>query len=103
MRSDFPVPPVFCITAEAYRYFTTKTGLTQLYRSIFDSGSAYTQNVTLQSSIITEKILAEKIPQEITDAICSAYGNLVGRGTLVAVRSSALAVSSLSKSSNKTS
>ena len=91
MRAGFPVPPGFCITAEAYRYFTAKTGLTQLYQSILDSGSDDTQNVTLQSSIITEKILAEKIPQEITNAVCSAYGNLIGRGTLVAVRSSATA------------
>lgn len=91
MRSGFPVPPGFCITAEAYRYFTTKTGLTQLYQSILDSGSTDTQNITLQSRTITEKILAEKIPQEITDVIYTAYDNLVGRGTLVAVRSSATA------------
>lgn len=96
-KTDVPVPYGFATTAYAYRYFIKESGLEEKMRSILSEltdveNSALLRNV---SARLRDAIMAEKMPQDLQDAIGAAYvelGKRVGEeNPYVAVRSSATA------------
>ena len=96
-KTDVPVPYGFATTAYAYRYFIKESGLEEKMRSILseltdDENSALLRDV---SARLRDAIMAEKMPQDLQDAIGAAYvelGKRVGEeNPYVAVRSSATA------------
>lgn len=96
-KTDVPVPYGFATTAYAYRYFIKESGLEQKMRTIL-AELTDVENSALLRDVCTrlrEAIMAEKMPQDLQDAIGAAYvelGKRVGETEpYVAVRSSATA------------
>ncbi|AEH25148.1 phosphoenolpyruvate synthase [Pyrococcus yayanosii] len=101
-RAGIPVPPGFCVTAEAYKYFVENTlvedGRT-LQEWIMDviSKTNVDDSKQLQENTakIREKIISMPMPEEIAEEIRRAYKELSQRfgqeEVYVAVRSSATA------------
>ncbi|MEW9491553.1 MAG: pyruvate, water dikinase [Candidatus Aramenus sulfurataquae] len=84
------VPPGFIITSKAYYYFISHNNLNTKIKEILDQE----KDVEEASKRIKELILKSKIPEDLEQAILSAYDELakrVGTEILVAVRSSATA------------
>ncbi|MCI2414941.1 MAG: pyruvate, water dikinase [Candidatus Aramenus sp.] len=84
------VPPGFIITSKAYYYFISYNNLNTKIKEILDQE----KDVEEASKRIKELILKSKIPEDLEQAIFSAYDELakrVGTEILVAVRSSATA------------
>ncbi len=84
------VPPGFIITSKAYYYFISHNNLNTKIKEILDQE----KDVEEASKRIKELILKSKIPEDLEQAILSAYEELakrVGTEILVAVRSSATA------------
>ena len=81
--AGFPVPPGFCITAEAFRRFMGKIDICEVPTDL--------ANIARKFREISEKILSEEIPGDLATTILNAYQSIIGCGRLVAVRSSATA------------
>ena len=96
-KTDVPVPYGFATTAYAYRYFIKESGLEEKMRSILSELTDVENSALLRdvSSRLRYAIMAEKMPQDLQDAIGAAYvelGKRVGEeNPYVAVRSSATA------------
>ncbi len=95
----FPIPPGFCITADAYSYLLEVTGLNQVINRLLDEINFDDhEDIAGRSAVIRDLIEQQPIPEEIAAAILRAYADL-GRAlacrhleaTPVAVRSSATA------------
>lgn len=95
-RAGLPVPPGFCVTADAYRRFTAsaQTTITQILN---ETRMDDPDDVETKSAQLREFLIAQPIPPDIADEILQAYAQLAhalhsAAGTLpVAVRSSATA------------
>lgn len=96
-KTDVPVPYGFATTAYAYRYFIKESGLEEKMRSILAELTDVENSALLRdvSARLRNAIMAEKMPQDLQDAIGAAYvelGKRVGEeNPYVAVRSSATA------------
>lgn len=96
-KTDVPVPYGFATTAYAYRYFIKESGLEEKMRSILSELTDVENSALLRdvSARLRDAIMAEKMPQDLQDAISAAYvelGKRVGEeNPYVAVRSSATA------------
>ncbi|MCD8360863.1 MAG: phosphoenolpyruvate synthase [Acidaminococcaceae bacterium] len=96
-KTDVPVPYGFATTAYAYRYFIKESGLEEKMRTILSELTDVENSALLRdvSARLREAIMAEKMPQNLQDAIGAAYvelGKRVGEeNPYVAVRSSATA------------
>ena len=96
-KTDVPVPYGFTTTAYAYRYFIKESGLEEKMRSILSELTDVENSALLRdvSARLRDAIMAEKMPQDLQDAIGAAYvelGKRVGEeNPYVAVRSSATA------------
>lgn len=96
-KTDVPVPYGFATTAYAYRYFIKECGLEEKMRSILSELTDVENSALLRdvSARLRDAIMAEKMPQDLQDAIGAAYvelGKRVGEeNPYVAVRSSATA------------
>ena len=96
-KTDVPVPYGFATTAYAYRYFIKESGLEEKMRSILSALTDVENSALLRdvSARLRDAIMAEKMPQDLQDAIGAAYvelGKRVGEeNPYVAVRSSATA------------
>ncbi|GIU68937.1 MAG: phosphoenolpyruvate synthase [Candidatus Woesearchaeota archaeon] len=92
------VPNGFALTAYAYRYFLEKAGIKEQIKQILsDLNTHDIQNLSERGQKVRDTILRAEFPQELKNAILSAYRDLCGaykrdRSDVdVAVRSSATA------------
>ncbi|MEW5762725.1 MAG: phosphoenolpyruvate synthase [Bacillota bacterium] len=92
-RAGIAVPPGFCVTAEAYRYFVERMELQPKIRELIRQTDINdVEQLTLNTARIRDLIKATPVPPEIADEIGRAYGELGGGEDVpVAVRSSATA------------
>jgi pyruvate,water dikinase len=89
------VPNGFAVTAYAYRYFLKKAKIEKQIKQILsDLDTKNMQNLAERGRKVRETILKAEFPEELKNAITSAYKKLskeYGKNTDVAVRSSATA------------
>lgn len=96
-KTDVPVPYGFATTAYAYRYFIEKSGLKEKMAALLSELTDVENSALLRdvSAKLRAAIMAEKMPDDLQQAIAGAYAELakkVGEElTFVAVRSSATA------------
>jgi phosphohistidine swiveling domain-containing protein len=97
VRAGLPVPPGFCVTAEAYREFVRVAGLAErIERLLADLDPDSTSQVDEAARRIRGLFNEEPIPSEIAESISQSYAELAlvvdgGGQPAVAVRSSATA------------
>jgi len=99
VQASLPVPPGFCLTAEAYRDFVQATGLDRRIGEILaDTDQHDPVDVAAKSALIRETIVEQEVPVDIAQQIRHSYARLARElGTedvawaSVAVRSSATA------------
>ncbi len=87
------VPDGFAITAEAYRYFLSCTGLNRRIQDILKTlDTSSVENLQEHGGQVRQAILATPLPDDLEEEIIKAYFELNGGRALdVAVRSSATA------------
>ncbi len=89
------VPDGFAITAEAYRYFLRVAGLNEhIQKTLADLNTHDMSNLSARGHAVRQAILSATLPDDLQEAIASAYRHLQGASQLpldVAVRSSATA------------
>ena len=89
------VPDGFAITAEAYRYFVSSTGLDKKIAEVLsDLDTSNIKNLQKKGKQIRTLILKSKLPDDLEKEISSAYEKLESmykKNVDVAVRSSATA------------
>ena len=90
------IPDGFALTANAYRYFFTETGLNKKIENILsDLDTKSISNLQMRGKKVRQAVLKEKFPALLQDAVRKAYSKLeekYGRKNIdVAVRSSATA------------
>jgi len=93
-NADFPVPPGFAITTEAYDLFLTQNNLlAEISKIQKDTNVNNPTELDRASKIIQKKVLVGEIPELVAKEIITAYKKLSGsfKKELVAVRSSATA------------
>ena len=96
-KTDVPVPYGFATTAYAYRYFIEKSGLKEKMAALLSELTDVENSALLRdvSAKLRAAIMAEKMPEDLQQAIAEAYAELakkVGEELpFVAVRSSATA------------
>ncbi|RDV83230.1 phosphoenolpyruvate synthase [Ammonifex thiophilus] len=93
-RAGIPVPPGFCVTAEAYKHFIETTGLAPKIKEIIATTNVDNLEELMQNTErVRELIRSTPVPPEIEEEIISAYKELAAGGPepAVAVRSSATA------------
>jgi len=92
-RAGIAVPPGFCVTAEAYKYFVERMELQAKIRALIKQTDINdVEQLTLNTARIRDLIKATPVPPEIADEITRAYRELGGGDDVsVAVRSSATA------------
>ncbi|MBO8128652.1 MAG: phosphoenolpyruvate synthase [Peptococcaceae bacterium] len=93
-RAGIRVPPGFCVTAQAYKYFIERTGLqAKIQELINQTDINNVEELSLNTARIREMIKGTAVPPEIEDEIIRAYEEMVKDDTppVVAVRSSATA------------
>lgn len=96
-KTDVPVPYGFATTAYAYRYFIEKSGLKEKIAALLAELTDVENSALLRdvSAKLRAAIMAEKMPEDLQNAIAEAYAELgrkVGEDLpFVAVRSSATA------------
>jgi phosphohistidine swiveling domain-containing protein len=99
VAAGLPVPPGFCLCAQAYRDFIQATELDEPIRSILAETRQYDPaDVEVKSALIRDLFLQHRVPRAIAEEIGDSYRHLVrqlGRADVsavpVAVRSSATA------------
>ncbi|WP_420641006.1 PEP/pyruvate-binding domain-containing protein [Candidatus Leptofilum sp.] len=90
--AGFPVPPGFVLTTAAYDAFVKEHDLQQKIVDIAHTISVSNpQSGKTAAAKIKQLFLAAEIPAVIAEAVLTAYENLSGLATAVAVRSSATA------------
>jgi len=93
-RAGIPVPPGFCVTAQAYKHFVETTGLAPQIREIINKTDVNDlEELMANTARIRELIRSTPVPAEIAREVTAAYKELGGEGAppRVAVRSSATA------------
>jgi len=89
-NAGIPVPPGFCVTAEAYYYFLEKTGIkVKLAKDLKGLNPENNKKLNAVAKDIKKTILKAKMPDDLAKEIKEAYRKL--GGFPVAVRSSATA------------
>ena len=98
INADIPIPPGFAVTAKAYQHFLTSTDIgKEIYRTIEETVSDVDdpKQYDAASKKVRKIIESAQMPQDIKDAITTAYTELSKRTqterAFVAVRSSATA------------
>ena len=72
--NNFPIPPGFVVTAQAYKYYIEKTGLEEQIKNILNELDVNDNNVLNNASKkIRELFSRTKMPKNIEDAILDAY------------------------------
>lgn len=76
-HTKLPIPPGFCVTADAYRLFLEQTGIKKEIEKILKTIDV-NNNESLQSKTkeIRDIILSVEMPQELKKEIIEAYDNL---------------------------
>ncbi|MCC7161222.1 MAG: hypothetical protein IT331_01905 [Anaerolineae bacterium] len=95
-HAGLPVPPGFCVAAEAYRKFTAHVGptITALLKNMRPDDA---DDVEIKAAQLRDALIAQPMPDEVADQITRAYADLnrsmnqPDSGLPVAVRSSATA------------
>jgi pyruvate,water dikinase len=92
-KAGIPVPPGFCVTSPAYFYFLDANELRPKIKEILkDVNINSGKSLNAARDKVQSLILKAKIPQDLEEAIVSAYKKMPEKDkTLVAVRSSATA------------
>jgi len=92
LAGGFSVPPGFCITADAYRYFCDEAGLNERIRQLLGEVDPAQPGSARETTERIRALIAEApLPQELHDAIVEAYNDLAAMvGLACAVRSSAV-------------
>lgn len=96
-KTDVPVPYGFATTAYAYRYFIEKSGLKEKMAALLSELTDVENSALLRdvSAKLRAAIMAEKMPEDLQQAIAGAYAELANKVgeelPFVAVRSSATA------------
>lgn len=95
-QKGLKVPPGFCVTSEAYRYFIEKSNLNTLIEEKIEKLDVEDSNMLQEtSSQIKELIVSSQVPLDLANEIKMAYGEfngIIGKEDVeVAVRSSATA------------
>lgn len=76
-NSKFPIPPGFCVSAEAYDFFIKKTGIKKKISSLLKKIKIEeTESLQKASEAIQEIILNSKMPDELIKEIEDAYKHL---------------------------
>ncbi|MHC1713204.1 MAG: PEP/pyruvate-binding domain-containing protein [Solidesulfovibrio sp.] len=93
-RTGLPVPPGFAITARAYRRLIEENDLKdEINRLLQSAGPDDQRNLLILSSQIRNEVTESKVPDDVAEAILTAYKELCapfGRDIPVSLRSSAL-------------
>lgn len=93
-KEGISVPNGFIITASAYKYFLTKSGITEKINSILSQKATNIKGLQEKGERVRHLILEAKIPDDLQEDIKNAYkklGKLYFLNPDVAVRSSATA------------
>ena len=92
ISAGFQVPPGFCITAEAYRYFSESTGVgTYIQKVLAGVDASQPAAVRGAAQEISRVVEAAVLPTALADEIVAAYEELTRQiGAACAVRSSAI-------------
>lgn len=90
-QAGLPVPPGYCITAEAYRQFVSRAGLAELLAQLAEPSAMKNEDIALLAQAISQRILETPLPEELAQEIVQAFTQIIGHGSLAAVRSSATA------------
>jgi pyruvate,water dikinase len=90
--AGFNVPAGFCVTADAYRYFSESNGLGAAVQAILAGiDASQPAAVATASAAIEERVAAAALPEDLKAAVCEAYATLMARREVAcAVRSSAV-------------
>ena len=99
VQASLPVPPGFCLTAEAYRDFVQATGLDGTIGEILaDTDQHDPADVAVKAARVRSVIVEQEVPDDIVQQIGESYTRLAQdlgtedvAGAPVAVRSSATA------------
>lgn len=91
VQAGLPIPPGYCITSEAYRYFVSQSGIDNLLIQLANKDLIKMDDIAAISQEITKCMLETPVPEELEKEIIRAYTEIIGDGMLVAVRSSATA------------
>jgi len=76
-KAEFPIPPGFCVTAEAYKKVLVDSSLNDKIKEILDSiDVSDTENLNEKSKEIRELILNVKIAEDMKVDILEAYENM---------------------------
>ncbi|MBL7147431.1 MAG: phosphoenolpyruvate synthase [Nanoarchaeota archaeon] len=76
-KQGFPIPPGFCVTAQAYEHFLKKTGIKkEIFSLLKDLDINDTNRLNEISEKIQELILGAEMPSDIKKEIIEAYDNL---------------------------
>jgi len=91
--AGFPVPPGFCITTKAYEEFIQHAGLKEKISTVIETSDPFRlEQMQKHGAHIRQRILESKVPQEIHNALLTAYRGFPrekNQDLSVAVRSSA--------------
>lgn len=90
-QAGLPVPPGYCITAGAYRQFVSRAGLAGHLAQFAEPSTMKNEDITLLAQEISQRILETPLPEELAQEIVQAFTQIIGHGSLAAVRSSATA------------
>ncbi|MFA5108096.1 MAG: phosphoenolpyruvate synthase [Candidatus Micrarchaeia archaeon] len=95
-RANFPIPPGFCVSAQAYFNFIQKNQLERFIREMTENlDIENSAALTKASEMIKSRILSGDIPSDIRNDVISSYKKMCGQreedDVYVAVRSSATA------------
>jgi pyruvate,water dikinase len=96
-RAGLPVPPGFCVSADAYRLFTARAGST-ITQILAATRMDDPESIETHTAKLRDFLIAQPMPVDIAEQVLAAYAKLAHRikgregGALpVAVRSSATA------------
>ena len=79
-RAGLPVPPGFCLTAEAYRAFVRTTDANEMIRGILaDARMDDPEDVEARTERIRTFLTEQKIPAEIGEQVLESYHRLAGQ------------------------
>src|SRR5260370_5603959 len=88
-QAGFPVPPGFCVTAQAYVLVAEEAGLELMLAELAAARADDTTHLAAVAAEARAKLLANPVPERVAEAIRKAYGELVHDAAVpVAVRSS---------------
>jgi len=76
-NSRFPIPPGFCVTAEAYKRFLEESGIGEKIYPVLDNLDVNeTEKLQEVAEQVQNVILNAKMPEEVKSKITEAYNNL---------------------------